>query len=385
MHVDSLLRAVGAQDERFEALHGRVVALEEAFEHVIEQEATMFRRRLGRRYELLNPARETIALDEDHALVHEDGEATVDQLRGMTAYLLDKANYERLSDAQLEATIGMASGHGMQIELDPSKIGCLELYARGRSTGEQWSRTWRHPWRGETRTVEQFRRLAVVFQLESSPHLNLKLFRDIPIADLEALLPHAEVKMSSWDRIKIAGGALGALGGLATKLWSYLVHGTAVGTQFTYAVFLAMLGLSVRSFFGYRAARKHRASQMTHHLYYQNVANNAGVVNQLLGAIAQEELKEALLAYVLLLGNPDINSAEDLKRAVEAWLSDTFDVEVHFDATDAIETLDRFKLWTDRDGWTPLAVEEAIATLDQHWQGRASRSYHLDAWRTRYR
>lgn len=383
--MDSLLRAIGAQDTRFAALAGKVTALEEALEHVIEQEATVFRRRLGRRYELLNPARETIALDEDHALVREDGEATVDQLRGMTAYLLDKANYERLSDEQVEATIGMASSHGMQIELDPSKIRCLELYVRGRSTGEQWSRTWRHPWQGETRTVEQFRRLAVVFQLEGSPHLNLKLFRDIPIADLESLLPHAEVKMSSWDRMKIAGGALGALGGLATKLWSYLVHDAAVGTQFTYAVILAMLGLSVRSFFGYRAARKHRASQMTHHLYYQNVANNAGVVNQLLGAIAQEELKEALLAYALLQADPQPRSADDLKRAVEDWLRSTFDVEVHFDAADAIETLDRFTLWSDREAWTPLNVEEAIATLDQHWQGRASRSYHLDAWRSRYK
>jgi hypothetical protein len=244
-------------------------------------------------------------------------------------------------------------------------------------------RTWRHPIRGEPRQVELYRRLAVVFQLVGDEQLNLKLFREIPGADVEALLPHADVEMTQFDRFKVVAGGLGALGGVATKVWAVIVHGAALASNFLWLVIVAMLGLSVRSFFGYRTARKHRLSQMTHNLYYQNVANNAGVVHQLLGSIAQEELKEALIAYVILRSEPRIDDVQALEDAVQDWLHDTFAVEVDFDGPDAVETLDRLGLWANRGRWQVMAPADAIAQLEAHWRQRRSRGYHVDAWRAR--
>jgi hypothetical protein len=139
----------------------------------------------------------------------------------------------------------------------------------------------------------------------------------------------------------------------------------------------------VRSFFGYRSARRHRTSQMHHNLYYQNVANNAGVLHQLLGSIAQEELKEALIAYVILCSRSDIDDVHALEAAIEAWLHDRFGIDVDFDGPDAVETLDRLALWSDRERWKVMAPAEAIAQLDKHWRQRRSLRYHADAWRSR--
>jgi hypothetical protein len=160
-----------------------------------------------------------------------------------------------------------------------------------------------------------------------------------------------------------------------------IVHGAALATNFLWVAIVAMLGLSVRSFFGYRSARHHRSSQMHHNLYYQNVANNAGVLHQLLGSITQEELKEALIAYAILYRADDITDVDALEAAAETWLHDTFAVEVDFDGADAIEALGRLQLWSDRERWRVVAPEDAIAQLDDHWRRRRSLRYHVEAWR----
>lgn len=355
-------------------------AVAHAMAAVVEQEAASFRRFLTRRYERFNPARETVVWVNEST---QEEERKLEEIRSVLEYLLDKANYERLEEAQLASALSVANSHGIRIRVNPARIRCMDLFVRGQTHVQQNVRTLRHPWRGETRRVELFRRLAVVFQLSDEEHLELKLFRDIPVADMEALLPHAEVEMSTFDRLKIIGGGLGALGGLATKGVMALLHGTMAAGQLMWAGIAAMLGLSIRTFFGYRRAKHVRVSQMTHNLYYQNVANNAGMLDLLLGSITEEELKEVVLAYALLSTEVGADAGSDLRARARAWLAQVFDVDVDFDASDALETLDRFGLWDDRDQLRPLAPEQALRMLETHWMERRSLEYHLAAWRAR--
>jgi hypothetical protein len=122
---------------------------------------------------------------------------------------------------------------------------------------------------------------------------------------------------------------------------------------------------------------------MTHNLYYQNVANNAGVLSSLLANIAQEELKEVLLAYVVLACDQEIDDAAGLNTAVEEWLAERYGVRVDFDGVDALESLDRFDLWTDRERLQVLPPNEAVTKLHEHWTQRKSVLYHRHAWRAR--
>jgi hypothetical protein len=381
VRIEALMAELARQHDVFGELSAQVEPFERALEHAILQETSAFKRAIGRAYEPVNPARETIAHaeDDDASVV----EGRIDALRGMVSYLLDKANYEPLDEGQIEATLHLASTHGMRIRVNPDRMEFLDLYVRGRAETTRNVRTWRHPFRGEDRPIEIFRRLAVVFRPSTEERVSLKMFREIPLEDVEALLPHAEPQMTRFDKLKIVGGGLGALGGVATKLWAVLVHGAVIASGFLWAATVAMVGLSVRSILGYRHAKRVRASQMTHHLYFQNVANNAGVLDQLLMSIGHEELKEALLGYALLSANPSIDTMGSFEAAVKAWLEDAFGVRVDFDGPDAHESLTRLELWDDAERWTVVPPAEAIARLDSRWKARRGADYHVQAWRSR--
>lgn len=368
LRSDDLVAALAADAERFGLAPAQVHAVAEALDRVVAQEIEDLRRGLERAYHPFDPARDTLLLGEDAGRAER-----VVRARLLVAYVLDKANYEALDSAQVEAAVGAANSYGIRIRVNPERVQWLELWVRGRTTGVRTVRTLRRPWKGEEHEVELYRRLAVVFQGKDDDALNLKLFREIPVADVEALLPHAEVAMSALDRLKVFGGSLGALGGVATKV----LESTVAASQMLWLGVVALGGLSVRSFFGYRRAKHTRLSQMTHHLYYQNVANNAGVLDQLVASIGQEDLKEAVLAYAIVHGGARDQAA--LREAAAGWLRERFEVEVDFDGPDAVAALERLGLWEDRDGWRVRGTTAAVEELERSWQERRTAGHHLRA------
>ena len=374
VRADDLVEAMAKDAGTFGAVAAELPAVAEALERVNDREARALYRELERAYDRFNPDRETLAL----AGTRDDAESR-ERLGRLLHYVFDKANYDRLDDVQLQAAITSASSHGMTIKISPEKVDNLDLYVRGRTEQTRRVRTWRHPFKGVAREVELYRRLAVVFRMHDDRNVNIKLFREIPVSDVEALLPHAEVAMTSVDRVKIIGGGLGALGGVAWKIVTVLVEGAVLATNFVWALVAAFLGLSVRSFLGYRRARVLRSSQMTHHLYYQNVANNLGVLDLLVSNIAAEETKEGLLVYSVLAGAPshELTSASAVSEAVETWLARTFGVDVDFDIDDALEELDRLDLWEDRTRWQVRAPSTVRAQLEARARDRDDEGYHL--------
>lgn len=373
--------------------------VEAALARVVDQEARGFAVELDRRYARFNPDRETLIVE---GRGRGQRAARFDLLERLT-YLLEKANFERLDERQLEAALATANTQGMKIRVDPSKIERLELFVRGQARVRVRVKTPKNPILGEERELDVYRRLAVIFQLKGDTNISLKMFREIPVADLESLLPHAEVEMNWFDRAKIMVGGAGALGGLASKVFSAVVGGAAATGNLLWVGIAALFGVSARSFMGYRRAKLVRNSQMTHNLYFQNVANNVAVLHLLTGNIAMEEVKEALLAYVFcaaLHGHGEgASEAEDatdergaegsgdraatretaVDEAVEAWLRRRFDVHVNFDCPDALETLDRFDLWANRAALEVVPPDEAIARLEAHWKARRSVNYHAEA------
>ncbi|MCA9651203.1 MAG: DUF3754 domain-containing protein [Myxococcales bacterium] len=344
-------------------------ALAEGLERVVSQEIEELRRGVDRAYDPHNPARDTLLVGGAEQLA-----TRAAGLGPLVSYLLDKANYESLDDVQLDAALRAANSQGVRIRFEPERLETIELWVRGRTTARRSVRSLRRPIRGQEHEVELYRRLAVVFRAKGEDELNLKLFREIPVADVEALLPHAEVQMGALDRLKVLGGSLGAMGGVLAKLFET----TVAATQMLWLAVLALGGLSVRSFLGYRRAKRLRLSQMTHHLYYQNVANNAGVLDQLVASIGNEELKESLLAY-LVVRRSGVTSTEELRAEVSRWLDQRFGVAVDFDARDAVQTLERLGLWRDRGAWTLREPAEAIAELQRAWQERRTAGAHLAA------
>lgn len=174
-------------------------------------------------------------------------------------------------------------------------------------------------------------------QLKGDSAVHLKIFRDIPVADVEALLPHAEVHMSWTDRMKVVGGSAGAFAGVLLKLAQGALT-LAYLSQLLWLGLAACGEMAVRAFLGYRRTRKIRDGQRTHHLYYQLVASNPGVLAWAVSTTAQEEEKEAMLAYALCSGVV-VRDEDDLRARAGAYLRERFGIEASFDAPDAVRTL----------------------------------------------
>jgi hypothetical protein len=224
-------------------------------------------------------------------------------------------------------------------------------------------RLWWQPWQMRDYTTEVFRRMVVVAQLKETPFVVPKMFKDIPEAEIEALLPHAEATMTLLDRAKLFVASAGTLGMTASKVLNVAIGLAALG-KLAWILLVGLGTLGVRAVLGYRRAHIDRDWQRTRHLYFQNLGNNASALQLLVSTVKQEELKEALLAYAFC-HTPvrSWTSQQQLCAAIEEWLRQHVDVVVDFDIDDALQKLDRLNLWRDRQGLRTVSPAVAIARL----------------------
>ena len=237
-------------------------------------------------------------------------------------------------------------------------------------------RPWRRPLQGAPRRLAVYRRIIVVARLRDDPHVLLKMFKEIPLEDIEALLPHAQVEMNWFDRMKLMGGGAGMVGTTATKVLK-LATGALVVGQLLWVLMVGAGLLAFRTLMGYRNVRVQRDLQRTTNLYYQNLANNAGVLQSLVAMIAQEEVKEAFLAYALCHAAPQpIRFPAELAGRVESYLAERFGVCFKFDVADAVESVTRLELWANQDRFEVVPPPIAPERLRRHWLEPRSWHYH---------
>lgn len=216
----------------------------------------------------------------------------------------------------------------------------------------------------------------------------LKLFSNIPRADLEMLFPNSQIRMKPIDKIVMGVPALaGIVVIVATKLAAVIGLiaalilfwlGVAEDRPTINSARLVALGAGLAAFGSYLAKqwmnyknRKIRFMKaLTENLYYRNLDNNAGVLKQLVDRAEGEELKEAILAYRFLLEEEDGLTLEELDARIERWLAERWEVDVDFDAEDALGKLERLGLARrEQDNWRVLPLEEALRELDRRWDG----------------
>lgn len=350
----------------------------EALRAIGEQEAAAFERELADHYALVNPDCDTVWLCDPNA---QRTPERYEKVYAHLAYLLDKANFHRFEEVDLDQVVRSANSHGLTVRLRPERIDSLTIWCRGHGMVERTRRTPRHPIAGEKFSLGVYRRLVVVARLRNDPNVLLKMFKDIPEVDVDALLPHAEVQMNWFDRAQMMAGGVGTLGTTAGKLFS-LFTGVALLGQWLWVLLVGALMLTVRTVLGYRRARLQRDWQRTRHLYYQNLNNNAATIHTLIDMTTQEEFKEAFLAYAFCWaaqqsGAPPLSSAE-LRTRIEAYLRQRLRVAARFDLEDALESLSRLALWNPAAPMTVVPPADATEQLRRHWFARRSEQYHSE-------
>ena len=297
-------------------------------------------------------------------------------------WLLERANFTKLSHEDLEKALDSASLHGLQLEIDFKFFERLDIYSRGEVIGEQQRRHWRTLYRLMRVEVPVYQRLVIIFRLRegqrSTRNLEtkdvfIKLFKDIPKMDLEMLLPGTRVKMSLVDRIKILAPTVSGIAMTLFKAIKGAMVAAAAGIYGILALLGVTLGYGAKSFFGYLRTKQKYQLNLTESLYYQNLDNNAGVLCRLLDEAEEQENREAVLAYYFLWRGSERcgKTADELDRTIERFLGETLGRPIDFEVGDAMEKLLRMGLARQAaDGrYLPTPIHDALRALDRAWDG----------------
>src|SRR5262249_51359562 len=142
-------------------------------------------------------------------------------------WLMERANYKRLDQAAIEAAMQEVSLWGINMVIDFSVFERLEMFVRGDHIGRRFFKRWWQFWkRPEEVRVPIYQRLALIIKLRRHKRLPrdldtadvyLKLFKDIPKADIEMLLPGGRVQMPGLVKLKMSGSLFSGLGALVFK------------------------------------------------------------------------------------------------------------------------------------------------------------------------
>ena len=215
----------------------------------------------------------------------------------------------------------------------------------------------------------------------------IKHFRNVAAAELVTLHPGARPSMRPRDQVFLAAPAIVAGAPVLLNLWPALTVIFAVLAAYFGArgvieqselrrALAAASGLIAVGAFVMRQRMKYETQslryqkQLADTVYFRNLANNTGVIDLVVGAGEEQDLKEALVAYWALRRAGGELSKDEIDKAAEAFLRDQFGLAIDFEVSDALAKLERLELVSrNGDRITALAPAEALARLDARWDG----------------
>lgn len=327
-------------------------------------------------------------------------EAAQQRFLGELEALLDAANFERVTDADLGKALHAESLLKVRLHVALDDFEDVAFYRRGASLRTVTVSRFLGL---SKRTLEfqNYDRVVIYVRFRDTAHFEgrrhppafapgstvLKLFQNVPRPDLEMLFPNSEVRMRPIDKLTIGVPAVaGGIVIVATKLLASLgvvlvLLGFWLGLTRRHVHLdeaqLVALGAGIGSVGAYlfRQVSKYKSRKiafmktLAESLYFKNLDNDAGVFHNLLDAAEEEDHKEAVLAYWSLLTEGPA-STRQLDAAVERWLAERWACSVDFEVADALAKLDRLGLAREEDGrWHATPPREAKAHLDRIWDG----------------
>jgi hypothetical protein len=319
------------------------------------------------------------------------------------ADLAENANFERISEADLGQAFEQESLMKVRLDVDFGDFEQVVFYQRGETVRTEEVRQW-FGLRRRTMTFTNYGKVLVYVRFKDASYFQengrdvddlpftpgstiVKLFQDVPRADLEMLFPNAQVRMRRIDKLLI--GVPAVVSGVivvATKLIAallplFLLLAFWIGARSQPVELnnaqLLTLGAGLAAFGGYVVrqvgAFKNRRIQfmktLSESLYFRNLDNDAGVFHHLLDAAEDEEIKEAVLAYHFLRAAGEPLTAQELDERIEDWFARTWDAEFDFEVDDGVAKLRRLRLLDQdtEDRLSAVPLDEAKRRLDETW------------------
>ena len=298
-----------------------------------------------------------LEVEDDHSSEPID-ETAYRSLFSEIADSLGHANYRRLSPREIQAAVGAASHWGVRLQVKYSSFRRLEVYGRGDIVTKRMKRDWRSFFRMKEVDVPIYQRLVVVFrakELQSfqdpldPSRVHLRMFKNIPKADIDMMLPGSKIRLSWLDTGKIGIPTLWGIfimsSKLAKSLWIIALIGTLKVLSsflFAIAIVLATVFYGIKSVLSYTSTKRRYQLNITRSLYYQNLDNNLGALLRLEEEAEQQEVCEAILAYFVLSQSVEALTTQEIDQRAEVILESITGFPIDFDVEDAVRDLGSF-------------------------------------------
>ncbi|KAM0840985.1 hypothetical protein ACQ4PT_059304 [Festuca glaucescens] len=174
----------------------------------------------------------------------------------------------------------------------------------------------------------------------------LKIYEKIPIPDLPVVFPHKKLSFRILDTVRLD---IATVVGLLAYVVNYKFESLASSPSaflLDVAAFTALAILVFRVTLGYKQTRDRYQLLVNKTLYEKTLASGFGSVYFLLDASEQQQYKEALLAYAMLLcrNKYQVSSRTSIRDRCEQFMYDKFNAKIEMPIDKAMDTLLRLGL-----------------------------------------
>ncbi len=344
-------------------------------------------------------------IDPDVPAARQDTDrAAFDAFEQKLAEALGRANFEELETADVQTLEATAALTGLIIKPSLAGIRRIRYFARGARPETATVTSW-FGLRRRSIDVQMLSDVVVLVGFKHTDEMSagdrnafarmrrgvragaalVKHFRNVATPELVTLHPGARPTMRPGDKLILATPALvggvpvllnlpSALTVIFAVLAAYFGVSHSVGNEQLRQALTAASGLVAVGAFIMRQRMKFETQSLRYQkrladtVYFRNIANNAGVLDLMVGAGEEQDVKEAFLAYACLIKNGAPMGKGELDMCAEQFLRDKLQVEIDFEITDALAKLERLGL-VERNGesYAAILVEAALEKLDAAW------------------
>jgi len=142
---------------------------------------------------------------------------------------------------------------------------------------------------------------------------------------------------------------------------------------------IALGGFAVRQYVKYKSKRLEFLKKVTDVLFFKSLDVCQGTINAIVDSAEEEQTKEAILVYSLMLGERRAYSEEEIRAKVNDWVEHEFSVKAEIDIRRCLQQLqnlqapyldngDKALLTKLADGrYEACEIETAKYVLDYIW------------------
>ncbi|KAG0453866.1 hypothetical protein HPP92_025170 [Vanilla planifolia] len=205
--------------------------------------------------------------------------------------------------------------------------------------------------------------------------LHIKVYENIPIPDLPVVFPHKKLSFRILDTVRLdVASILGLLAFFLNYKFENILSSPSALLLDVIAVAALIIYVS-RVVLGYKQTWDRYQLLVNKTLYEKTLARGFGSVHFLLDASEQQQYKETILLYAILLHQEKYQalSRDSIGAECEIFIYDKFNEKIEMPVDKALDTLMRLGLvelpLEETAELKAIPFSKAYETLRKHWNG----------------